>query len=230
MTFCSLGENCVVYDRMTCAPGYSGHHCLCPGCTEASKSDLNLLRYDYVDLSQLIPLPDVRGEAGRIFRPKPESKAPIDVSVFTLRGDVAWFVRQAAEVLRWHSGTRLANPMPVREGYQLDTDVRYLIPRVDNLAGLPKFKIHWLPEDEERSELDGVELVLHIRRLHKRARKVCGTLPRLITVPGDCGPCGTPSLRRNSDDAAKIWCTHCKNTLTRDEYENRLRLHFPTGA
>ncbi len=231
MSFCIMATNCVVYDSDQRIPGYTPVGVLCEGCTNGVRAELNLLRYDYVDLSQLVVPVDVRNETGKIFRPKPESREPINLHPFTLRGDIAWFARQLVLVVREATGRVLRTaPMPVREGFQLDADVRFLIERVADIAALPATVAHWSSNDDYASELDGAGVVLRLRSMHRSARLLCGTARRVITVPGWCLTCNEVSLRRHDDDAETVWCQHCKARWTREEYQRMARLQYPSSA
>lgn len=215
MTFCVLGENCSVYDRHSKVAGVSLRNPLCEGCRNRADRDLNLLRYDYVDLSQLIAKKDGHSEA-KIARPKPESSPPLDVGVLTLRSDIAASCFEAEIRLRAYSGDRPRPPENVREGWGLDASIRYLRPRLEELALMPAIA----------DLISGVEYLLEFSTLHRRARKVCGLDPRTIGLPGDCPQCHTPTLRRHDDDAERVWCGRCNLHLSKDDYYAAQRMQF----
>jgi hypothetical protein len=214
MTFCVLGENCSVFDRAAKTPGISRFNPLCEGCRNRAKRELNQLRYDYVDLSQLIPKKDGQTEA-KIARPKPESSPTIDVAVYTLRSDIAWQVTGAEVRLRVHLGDRSLPGDPRREGYSLDASIRYLEPRVQDLARLPPLE-----------DWGGPEYLVLFGELHRRSRRVCGLDPRTVSVPGFCPSCSVPSLRRHDDDPERIWCARCQGQLSREDYFAAQRMQF----
>lgn len=184
--------------------------------------ELDLLRFDYVDLSQLVSKKDGHSEV-KISRPKPESSPPLDMLVVTLRWDMVWTTRKAEDHLRAHIQDRPRVDLPVREGFSLDCSIRYLSPRVDDLARLPEAAG---PVGEDGMVYSGVDLLRLIGVLHSQARKVCGLDPRTITVPGDCPSCAAPSLRRLDDNPEKIWCVHCHLRLSKDDYYRVQRLQF----
>lgn len=227
MVFCVLGDNCVVYDSHTKLAGVAVNSPICRGCHDATRATLNLLRYDYIDLSQLIPKPDTRSD-GKIFRPKPESSPPINVAAWTLRGQIAYVVGVVAQVVRREMGcTPRTLNAPVREGFALDGDVRFLLERVDTIAMLPGIEHYWLQESADVDNLDGPQIIGVLHALHRRARMMCGLDPRTITVPGDCPACETPSLRRPDDDPDRVWCQHCRQKMTAEEYNRAMRLQIP---
>lgn len=227
MTFCVLGIQCSVFDPVEQLPGVAYAAPLCEGCRRRAESHLNLLRYDYVDLSQLVPRAERRAEV-RIARPKPASSPPLNMGVFGLRARIAWVVLLAEQALREHVGElHAALPLPVREGYALDTAVRYLQPRVDQLAVLPATSAYWDVAGEQRVELDGAGVLAVFGVLHRSARKACGLDAAVITLPGDCPKCRASSLRRSADEPGKVWCVHCRVTLTGAEYLQHVRLTAP---
>lgn len=214
MTFCILAENCTVFDRHANTSGLSRHNPLCEGCRNRSKRELNLLRYDYVDLSQLIAKQGGLSEA-KISRPKPESSPTVDLSVLTLRSEMTDTAMWAEFRLRTHLGM-LHTSAPVREGYGLSQAVYFLEPRVDALARMPAADGH----------LSGAELLLLVGMLHRRARKVCGLDPRTIQLPGLCPSCSVPSLRRHDDDPERVWCAACNMQLAKEAYYAAQRMQF----
>lgn len=222
MTFCVLGENCSVYDRRTETSGISFRNPLCEGCRNRSRRELHLLRYDYVDLSQLIAKRDGNSEA-KIARPKPGSVPVIDVDVFTLRSEIAEVARNAEVALRAHLGN-LHPPAPVREGYALSSSVAYLGPRVDDMARVPVFVALWASEGAY--EVDGAQVLVLLGALHRRARRVCGVDPKVIRVPGLCPSCSVPALRRHDDDPERYWCQGCNLQVSREEYLAAQRMLF----
>lgn len=220
MTFCVLGENCSVWDRHSELPGVSLYNPLCEGCRNRAASELNLLRYDYVDLSQLIPKRDAHSEA-KIARPKPESSPPLDVAVLTLRSDIAWHCRVAEVRLRAFRNDRERFALPVREGFGLEASVRYLQCRADELARMPG-----MANVDDETGFSGVDYLVLFGDLHRRARKVCGLDPRTVTVPGWCPTCGVSSLRRHDDNPDKVWCGRCRLTLSKEDYYQAQRMQF----
>lgn len=222
MTFCVLNQNCSVFDRRMETPGLSHRNPLCEGCRNRSRRELNLLRYDYVDLSQLIARRDGVSEA-KISRPKPGSVPPVDVEVFTLRSVIAAAARSAEDGLRRHLG--MVHPSAkVREGYGLSDAVAFLHPRVDDMATMPPFVGLWA--SEAPSLADGPQVLLLLGELHRRARKVCGVDPKVIRVPGVCPSCSVPALRRYEDDPGRVWCHFCNLQMSGREYLQAQRMQF----
>jgi hypothetical protein len=225
-TFCIMDKRCVVYDKDLGTPGISYAHPACQGCSDDLRTLLNQLRYDAIDLGQLVPKPVTGGKGERIFRPAPESTPPINVLAYDLRAAIGYTVGLAAVVLRHAEG--LPQP-PIRKplgyGYALDRDVKLLGVHVDELMRLPATQHYWDPAETVLSELDGVGVVLLLRRLHRVARRVCGLDPRTITVPGDCPHCeATATLRRTDFEPQVIWCVRCKRRLDLEGYRKLMMM------
>lgn len=218
MTFCVLGEKCSVFDRVTSTPGLTRTGTLCEGCRNNAERDLNLLRYDYVDLSQHIPRTAAPSDV-RISRAKPASSPTIDLAVFTLRSRISSTVRAVETAVRARFG--LSTPAAGREGFALDSAVRFLHPRVQDVARLSVSRGDF---DEDVVELDGPGMVVLLGVLHRRSRRVCGLDPRTVCPPGDCPSCSVPALRRYDDDPGWIWCANCGRSLDREGYSRVVRM------
>lgn len=215
MTFCILVENCAVYDRHSKLSGFARQF-LCEGCINRARSDLNLLRYDFVDLSQHLPPADSRSGDAHIFRPKPESSPPIDMRVLALRDDLVELLTGAEDALRSWVGDRPRQDR-VRDGYAVDQAVRYLSERVDDLASVP------IVRDPPGEPLSGSGVLPEFGAVHRRARRCVGLLEPVVGLPGLCPKCSVPALCRRDD---KIWCQRCRAAFTRTEYYASLRMQF----
>ena len=222
MTFCVLGENCSVFDRHTRTSGISRNNPLCEGCRNRARRELDLLRFDYVDLSQLIAKPDGHSDA-KISRPKPESSETIDLGVFTLRSQISELARAAEEAVRIRLGMLHSSSSKVREGFALSSAVHFLYPRVDELAQTPMVPTRF---DDDLGDLDGAQVLYLIGLLHRRARRVCGVDPRTVQVPGFCPSCSVPGLRRHDDDPERYWCAVCNVQIAQQDYYAAQRMQF----
>jgi hypothetical protein len=223
-SFCSLDANCSVFDRATKLPGIARTSEICQGCVNRSRRELGMLRYDYVDLSQLIVPADSRSDA-HIFRPKPESSPPIDLHAFTLRSQIAEAVVATEEAVRRLAGYR-ANCAPTREGWAVDHAVRFLSERIDSIASVRS--VFYGPE----SDADGLTMLLEFGGLHRAAQRVVGLLAPTVGLPGDCPKCAVPALRRRADVENHVWCAHCHLSMTRVDYYRACQMQFApvTGA
>lgn len=216
--FCVLGARCSVYDATARVAGLSYTRPLCPGCHSRASVEINLLRYDYVDLTNQLPLKDGRNEV-QIFRPKPESRPPMNVEAFDLRTEIVQAVVRAAFVAGWR-----ANPAGQREGFVLDAAAQALRARLDDLAGVGETEGWWNSRTGLTEALSGPEVLMLLGVLHRRARRLCGLDAPILCIPGDCPGCCASSLRRRQDNTDWIWCASCGAQLTRSRY--RQLLHY----
>lgn len=217
MRFCVLDENCAVYDRHSKVAGITRSCVICEGCTNRTRSDLNLLRYDFLDLSNALVRSDVRSDA-HIFRPKPESSAPLDMQALALRDDIVDVLTAAEDAVREREGDR-PRQSRVRDGFAVDQAARYLSERCDTFALTTGVRC---PE----GLLDGPEVLMLLGRLHRRVRRCVGLLEPVVKVPGSCPRCGCEALRRR--DPQRVWCQQCHVSMTKDEYYAACRMLFTT--
>lgn len=214
--FCVLGAWCSVFDRQAKVAGLSYTRPLCPGCHSRASVEINLLRYDYVDLTNALPLSDRRGEV-QIFRPKPESRAPMDLEVFSLRTEIVHAVVRAATVAGWRS-----NAAGVREGFALDVAANALKARLDDLAAVGVTEGWWNSRTGLTEALSGPQVLMLLGSLHRRARRLTGVDAPILRIPGDCPGCCASALRRREDNPEWIWCASCGAQLTRSRYQQLL--------
>lgn len=218
MRFCFLDENCAVYDRHSKVPGISQHWVICEGCTNRIRSDLNLLRFDFLDLSnQMVPA-ETRNDT-QIFRPKPESSPPLDMQALALRDDIVSLLTAAEDAVR---ALCLDRPRQarVRDGYAVDQAVRYLSERTDTLAIVEAM-------DGPDGPVSGLEAVVLLGAVHRRVRRLVGLLEPVVKLPGACPKCGAyGALRRRDDGKDRVWCQNCRISMTKDDYYAACRMQF----
>lgn len=230
MTFCLLGEACCVYDHSTQSPGITHGFPVCTGCHNRIRADLHRLRYDFIDLSQMIPKGDMRNDA-HIFRPKPESSPPMNMAAYNLRAQIVYFIGVCATVVRRHDrSSPRGRAGAAREGFALDDDLRFLVARAGLLVALGPVEHYWRDDEFVLSTMDGPAIVAEVGSMHHRAKQLCGLEPRTLRVPGDCPHCLVASLRRLDDDTERIWCEHCSRAMTGDEYSAVMRMKIADSA
>lgn len=215
MTFCALGANCSVWDSRAKLPGITISIPICEGCRNRTLAELQMLRLDYVDLTQMLP-PSTSPSQVRISRPKPESMPPINLQVFTLRHTIAHVVLLADDAVRERYGPALTPP--AREGAALDHALRHLGTRVGDLARLTGVEGYWDPSVEPATILDGPGMLLLFGALHRRARVQLGLNAPTLAMPGECPSCRVAALRQRADEPQRIWCQSCKTVLDRRRY------------
>lgn len=228
MSFCVMDAKCVVFDTHTELPGYIGasNGPLCYACIQDWRALFNKLRFDFYDLTQLFPVQNSPAELGKMWRPKPESKEPVNAAAFGLREDLVMAVRIAAGALRKQRQLLVQQNYPGRDGWRLDEDTRWLAEHVQQLAGVSD--VVW-PADGMRPQqtVDGLDLLARLRSVHLRARRMCGTEPAVVAVPGYCPGCGAPRLARHDDDTGRYWCRGCRKQLSNDDYVQLASLSLP---
>jgi len=222
MTFCALEKHCTVYDRVQNISGLSYGNPLCEGCRNRCVSDLNFLRYDFVDLSQILVPGDARSEA-QIFRPKPESSPPIDMRAYGLREDIHSVLTATEDAVRQLRQERPRITAGVRQGYAVDQAVRYLCDRVQDIADTSYV---WAREINGEP-LHGADVLTEFGRLHGKARALLGLADLSVGLAGACPYCAVPALRRREPDDGKVWCGRCRKVMARSDYDDWLRMQFP---
>jgi hypothetical protein len=229
MTFCRMEKHCIVFDASQDLPGLAHQNPLCYACRDQAMLTILSLRLDYVDLTQMLPPADSRNDMGKIFRPKPESQAPVNEAALNLRTDIAAFAALATQNLRRALQLGLYRPQATREGFQLDADVRFLAARVSELAELGEVVVHD-PGTQAPYLLDGVGLIELAGTLHRKARRLCGLEPQVVQVPGFCPACNAAALRRHDDNDEKVWCQVCSHRVTLQDIVQLARLNLPPHA
>lgn len=222
--YCEFLNRCAVYDSKLELPGMVGENSICSACIARGRRDVRMLRYDFVDLTQLLVPRDGRGDEG-IFRPKPESSLPLDLGVLSLRDDLVQVVGTVERRLR--SANRCALPryhQAARDGYRLDQGVEYVSEHVPLLASLTDTVIEYDPPyGATTSQYDGLGTLTLFRRLHRRVSLISGLVERVRTMPGDCPQCAATALRR-VDDSDVVWCASCSLRMTPAAYLEHVRL------
>ncbi len=226
-SYCVLGADCSVYDSHFQAPGTTPGQSLCVSCEDSFKRVITSLKFDYIDITQLMVPRDTRTEQLHIFRPKPESSPPWNSAAVNVRDRLAWTVLMAERCLREQLGdAQAARRMPVREGFAVSEALRYLHPRVCELAALSTVLAPWDPDEAQPVPVTGVQVLGVLSSVHRQVRRMCGLDERVIAVPGFCPSCSAPSLRRHSDDPEVLWCGGCPGRLSRQEYLKHQQMIF----
>ena len=131
--------------------------------------------------------------------------------------------------------TRVEHPSaahrPMRPGpADVVRAVRVLEARVDALSRVPPVQLVGYPhaDDDVATRFRGITLtwvsgaqgVLDLCHAHQRARTMLGLTEPTYALPGYCRAraCGRPALRVK-DGSDSVWCDHCGNTITRDDYD-----------
>jgi hypothetical protein len=213
---------CYAFDSRSRVANATYGHNTCELCHTRFLGVLSALVFDYVDLSQIIARRQGHSDA-KIARPKPESVPPIDLTVDTLRSDIAWGLRSCEFVLRDARRQRVVNLGPSREGHRVQRAARLVTAHLDEFAGLPLPAWFPLDGDDDGAAVLGADALLSLRRLHERARRLLGITDLVISLPGYCEVCRSATLRRrNGSDT--VHCGACLDAQTWPEYQARVKL------
>ncbi|MGI5223479.1 hypothetical protein, partial [Nocardia sp. CA-290969] len=177
---------------------------LCRSCEEHAFADIRQLADDYADLAQARTEPTRIGGGPKVSR-SAELPVPIALIVDALMTEID------EEAARW--ARRLPGDGP---------DLTVICSRLGTLVDLPVQTVTvWVPhpdggDDVTRTVLDGVDAVLRLSALHRRAVKLLGRDEvrdsRLTEACHVCGMCTlTVSLQTNL-----ITCRMCRNVWHQD--------------
>lgn len=76
-------------------------------------------------------------------------------------------------------------------------------------------------EYRKPAESDGIDGILKLTELHRRARSRIGWTKQTHTVAGACGSCGREQLR-HQDESEEVTCAACRWMCTWDAYQDAL--------
>jgi hypothetical protein len=223
---CYAGERCRGYDRAVQKPADATDTPLCDACLGMGQTAADKLLLDYRDLEQLIP-PTLGqwgdGQPGH----SGEAPIPINTAVEALQRAIWWVATTWAEALA--ERYRLADPPTrVRDGHAVQWALGIIRPRLADLARLPEVELADYPlADPDRAvqvgtavvvTIPGAQGVLDLARLHRRATAALGLNGDTRKLPGHCRDCARPDLRQDNGSDT-VYCGHCGNRQTRDDYE-----------
>jgi hypothetical protein len=236
-------------------PGWAVAGPLCETEVRVASRDVPLLLWDVLDLEQMIPRSlsqALDGQpSGKPGPPVPLALAPEALQaeivhvLTTWEAEVRAVCRLSAVPVRgvaapWHTTvTKLSPPARVRPGAAVQRAVAVLAPRMDVLARVAPVTVYRTGADGDSfqtpvaEDVAGWEAVLHLSRLHARARSMLGRTRRTFLVPGSCSfpdpdgdpekCCGGALFRdepRFAEDPCDVYCGRCeKGRWTADQYD-----------
>lgn len=182
----------------------------CAECVTNTARDIRALVYDFVDLTQLIPV-ERRIPTDAIHRPKPGPTMPVDTNILTLCDDIRVLL------IHWERRLRIARTTEaVRAGYAVQRAADTVAPRVDIIAGIT---------DADGVYGNGVDALLRLRELHRIARRRVGHHARTIALPGECPDriCRARTLTRK-DGTDTVTCATCRASWAYADYQQYVTL------
>lgn len=230
---CAHNDQCRGFDRTSRQPAETNGNPLCARCLDSHERDLRALLWDWLDLEQL-QLPSLAQSLTGQPNGSTEPAMPLAGGPEALQSEIAHVLATWEDVIR--DRHRLADTPPTRrQGPTVQRAVALLAPRVDILARLDAIAVYPTGCEDQPQDMTGVEALLYITALHKRARAMLGRTCRKFWVPGECPLCDArpvegvpgPLYRyepRHLEDESPVWCTACDGWQTFDDYQRRARI------
>jgi len=229
VTACVLAGACVLFDRRTRTVGDAARGGpLCRDCLLVAERDVRGLVLDYRDLAQRLGRDGSTAMGTRVSgNSDPSSMLALDVD--ELQRDILWTLTV------WEPAVREAARLPpepvgaVRPGWAVAAAAAVIAPRVDVLAALP---LTWGYADgfaEGPVLRSGVDAIVSMSVLRRRARSKLGLTRLVHALPGECSRCGMWALRRD-DGSDTVRCEQCDQRWTTDDYLRYVGMILSTQA
>lgn len=220
---------------MTDIPSYP--LCRTPNCRtrpEPGYADRGLCQYhETAGVDAIQALPDDWSDLQRLIAQKPDlgmsasgpapfgPTVPLDLHADALAREIVYTVLLWEEVVRDRAGLSDVASDPTPVFVQATRAAKTLAAHYSVLLALG-------PTDHESYErqetvADGVDAVVTLAALHRRARARIGVTSRVYALPGSCPDCGWEALRHR-DGGDDVWCEHCRAVWPWDEYKDRVGL------
>jgi hypothetical protein len=240
---------CREWDPYSKTPGWAVAGPLCETELRVAARDVPMLLFDFLDLEQMLPRPlsqALDGQpSGKPGPPTPLALAPEALQAEIVHVLTTWEVEIRAGCnlsdpptfgpnLPWHTTVSKRPPLArVRPGAAVQRAVGVLAPRLDVLARMPATAVQATGTEDPCEDVYGWEAVLHLCRLHARARSMLGRTRRTAQLPGDCSGCGAFDLRRDEPrdegDPCPVYCGRCARQWSDDEYQRYVSLMVAPG-
>lgn len=204
---------------------------LCRACEESAFADIRQLSDDYTLLFVARTLPRATVSGPKVSG-SGERPIPIPLAVDTLMTDID------NETTRWALRITRGEPLTYHPNNQPIECLKVLCANLGTLVDMPMQVVAaYFPypdggDWDGKAELDGVDAVLRLARLHHRAMNVLGLdEPKEKWMREFCHVCGLKTLsmkaNRNDPTLATIHCRNCRNVWDQDEFD---RLNNPLVA
>lgn len=240
---------CREWDAHAKEPGWAVAGPLCETEIRFAVADVPMLLWDLIDLEQQIPRSLSQALDGQPSG-KPGPPVPIALAPEALQAEIVHVLTTWEEQVReafglskvpvrgpaaaWHTTvSNLSPPARVRSGRAVQRAVGVLGPRILELSRLPATTVYRRGTDGEAEDVAGWEAVLHLSRLHGKARSMLSRTRRTEHPPGDCSGCGAYDLRRDEPrfegDPCPVYCGQCARSWLPEEYDRYVRLMVTPG-
>lgn len=238
------GSVCREWDPVAEQPGWASGGPLCDTELRVAERDTRALLWDYLDLEQALPRSLSQAMDGQPSG-KPGPPVPLALAPDVLQAEIVHVLTTWEEQVRarcrlsplptygraapWHTTDSNRPPLArVRGGAAVQRATTILAPRIDALARIEPVTVFRAGTDGDAEDVAGWEAVLHLSRLHARARSLLGRTHRTEHLPGDCSHCGAADLRRDEPrfaaDSTPVYCGGCATSWTREEYDRYVLL------
>ncbi len=205
-------------------PGYADRG-LCPYHETAGLDAVEALHDDWTRLQPLIFDKADLGMSGA--GPAPFGPTlPIDLGVDALAREIVYVA------VLWEIAVRDRAGLSDSTGQDGMAGGRELAAAARTLAAHYSVLLALGPTDHEtydrrEATCDGVDAVIALTALHRRARARIGVDSKTYTVGGDCPVCGRAALRHR-DGGEDVYCEHCDHVEAWGDYQDRVGL-LPRG-
>lgn len=225
---CRQGRRCK--SRVRDDEGYKGGgverpDSLCRPCEESATSALWHLADDYRSLNGALTMARVGADQGVYAKRQPGSPSLIRLDAESTMAAIE------DEAIRWTLRITKGDPLPAMPSERVQRCVAILRANTAALVALPRQRVAALfphpsgGDWQGAEELDGVDAVLRLAELHKRAQNVLGLDERVMWLPTKCHLCDLRAVAASADQLT-VKCHGCRAVWSSEEFA---RLNNPLG-
>ncbi|WP_069164893.1 hypothetical protein [Nocardia altamirensis] len=189
---------------------------LCRVCEEAAFGAIRPLYDDWLLLEAAKLLPPTKDRAPKVTHSTLYS-IPIRLDIDTVQSAIE------DETLAWAITITRGDPLPTPRQECVQKCVSILATNLGTLVDLPRrWRWRMTPLADGGDELihiglDGVDAVLGLADLHRRARVVLGLNETRIWLPDPCHVCGIKALTSSADQET-VTCQSCRAVWAKEEF------------
>lgn len=203
--------------RTTPTPGYAPRG-LCPFHEAEGLDAIESLPSDWSDLQPLV-WDKLRAGLSEAGGGKFGPSEPINYAADALGREIAYTAVQWEAVVR--ERVRLSEvPEVAQPTYDdLARAARTLAAHYSALVATPDTDL--LDYDGNPTTADGIDAIISLAALHRRARSMVGLTTKTTAEPGTCPNCGHETLRHR-DGADDVHCATCRQSMTWNDYQDTI--------